>query len=454
MIARLRAAPPKLRLVLFAFGDFAFNLYWQSIMLYLLFYYTEALALPVATAAAIYTVASIWDGLANFIAGAIVDRREPGRGYGRVLMLGSMPLGIACILTYLPPATGGAIGITCVVLGHLLFRTAYAAVNVPYLAMTARISVDSKDRAFVAGMRMLFGTMAWVIVARGTIPIGAWLSGSAVPADTYLGAAIFFALSATAILLLVGASYREEVAASPAPVPSVGESLRSLFGNRAFVTLNLAMMAMIVAVTVLNKSVLYYFRYFLSDDAAGQNALAWMGLVSGIAVPVWMLLQRGIGTRSLWFLSAGLCILGLSAFAAIGIASVTMMQAFLVAMQAAIVGLHFVFWAMLPNTIEYGERTTGLRLEGAVFGLASLLQRVAIAIATAVLGFGFGASGFVSNMDQSASTLAGMRWTIALVPLAFFALSCGFMLLNPLGKGAHARIVRDLRGEDNQAARR
>jgi hypothetical protein len=47
--------PLKPRLLLFAFGDFAFNLYWQSIMLFLLFYYTEALGLPVTTAAAIYT---------------------------------------------------------------------------------------------------------------------------------------------------------------------------------------------------------------------------------------------------------------------------------------------------------------------------------------------------------------------------------------------------------------
>src|SRR5436190_14080862 len=36
---------PKLRLLLFAFGDFAFNLYWQSIMLFLLFYYTDAIDL-------------------------------------------------------------------------------------------------------------------------------------------------------------------------------------------------------------------------------------------------------------------------------------------------------------------------------------------------------------------------------------------------------------------------
>ena len=32
------ARPSKPRLLLFAFGDFAFNLFWQSVMLFLLFY--------------------------------------------------------------------------------------------------------------------------------------------------------------------------------------------------------------------------------------------------------------------------------------------------------------------------------------------------------------------------------------------------------------------------------
>jgi GPH family glycoside/pentoside/hexuronide:cation symporter len=38
-----------------------------------------------------------------------------------------------------------------------------------------------------------------------------------------------------------------------------------------------------------------------------------------------------------------------------------------------------------------------------------------------------------------------MAWTMALVPLGFLALSCALMLLNPLGKGVHARIVEDLK---------
>jgi len=39
------------RLSLFAFGDFAFNRHWQSIMPFLLFYYTDALNLPIGIAA-------------------------------------------------------------------------------------------------------------------------------------------------------------------------------------------------------------------------------------------------------------------------------------------------------------------------------------------------------------------------------------------------------------------
>ncbi|MHA6720309.1 MFS transporter [Sphingomonas sp. RS6] len=434
------------RLLLFAFGDFAFNLYWQSIMLFLLFYYTEALALPVQIAAAIYTIATIWDGVLNFLVGALADRWRPRRGYARIMMLGSIPLGIACILTYLPPPVAGIWGLASVLVGHLLFRTTYAAANIPYLAMSARISHDSKDRAFIAGARMLFGTLAWVVVARGTIPLGAWIVGSRVPAQVYLGAAVAFAVLATIVLLIVGATCREQPDPTPAPRSSILAALRSIAGNRAFLTLNAAMMSMIVAVSVLNKSILYYFKYFLHDEAAGQAALGWMGVMSAAAVPVWMLVQRRLGGRSLWFVATSFCLAGLTIFAVFRIGSTGAMQLYLVAMQSAIVGLHFVFWAMLPNTIEYGERATGLRLEGTVFGLAALLQRVAIGIATAIVGIGFGSAGYVANLEQSAATLAAMRWTIVLAPICFLVLSLLFMALNPLRRGAHARIVREMEG--------
>ena len=117
------------------------------------------------------------------------------------------------------------------------------------------------------------------------------------------------------ILIIVGATYREGDAAPPATARRAsGLRSLSLARNRAFVALNAAMMAMIVAITVLNKSVLYYFKYLLNDPDAGQLALASMGLVSGIAIPLWMLLGRYVGLRALWLIAAGLGMAGLLVF--------------------------------------------------------------------------------------------------------------------------------------------
>jgi sugar (glycoside-pentoside-hexuronide) transporter len=429
----MTARPSKPRLLLFAFGDFAFNLYWQSIMLFLLFYYTDALSLPIAVAATTYMVASIWDGIANFVAGLLVDREHDRFRYGPLLAAGAVPLGLSFVITYFPPPFSGAWAVGIVFVAHLLFRTFYAGVNVPYLAMTARISADPGDRAFVAGMRMMFGTAAAVIVALGTVPLGRWLTGSGA-AQAYFGAAVLFAAVGAAILMLVGATYRE--AAEPRrPLPgSVKAAVISLARNNAFVALNAAMMAVIVAMTVLSKSVLYYFKYLLAVPHAGEIALAWMGLVGGIAIPLWMLLGRFVGLRALWLIALGLGIAGLLVFAAVPLSGIRAMQLFLVGMQIMAVGIYFVFWAMLPNTIEYGERTTGLHVEGAVFGLAALLQRIAIGIATGILGWGFESAGYVANVKQSAETLERMRETIAVAPLTFLALSFVAMALNPLGR--------------------
>jgi Na+/melibiose symporter-like transporter len=330
--------PSRPLLTLFAFGDFAFNLYWQSIMLFLLFYYTDALNLPIGVAATTYMVASVWDGIANFAAGVLVDRGYDRFRYGALIVAGAVPLGLTFVLTYMPPlATGGWV-IAWVLAAHLLFRTAYAGVNVPYLAMSARISADAGDRAFVAGARMLFGTAAVVTVALATVPVGHWLTGSGA-AEAYFGAAMLFAAVGAAILILVGATYREGAAAHRPMPASLPVALASLAGNRAFVALNIAIMAAIVAMTVLSKSVLYYFKYVLEVPHAGEVALAWMGLAGGVAIPLWMLLGRFVGLRALWLIAAAAGMAGLLVFVAVQLDSVAAMQAFLIGMQLVAVGI-------------------------------------------------------------------------------------------------------------------
>jgi len=194
------------------------------------------------------------------------------------------------------------------------------------------------------------------------------------------------------------------------------------------------MMATIVAITILSKSVLYYFKYVLNDPDGGQLALASMSLVSAVAVPAWMLLGRYFGLRSLWFAASTIAMAMVFSLSLMDTESSGRMQLFLTVLQAMIMGLNFTFWAMLPNTIEYGERTTGLHVEGAVFGVAAFLQRIAISIATAILGWSFDWAGYSANVAQTEGTVAGMRLTVSLIPVLFFAASCAAMACNPIGR--------------------
>lgn len=431
------------RLILFASGDFAFNLYWQSVMLYLLFYYSDALGLGIEAAATTYLVASVWDGIVSFAAGLVAERSGSPDRYRWALIAGGVPLGLAFMLAYTPPPVVGAGAVAWVLATHLVFRTAYALVNVPYLAMSAQVSAHSRDRSTVAGLRMLFGSGAAVIVAFATVPIGRWMMGDEGP-RAFLASAALFAAVAAVLIVLVGMNFRDTAGFEHKPILSLRRALVLLARNRAFVTLNLAMMAMIVAVTILSKSVLYYFKYVVQDEGAGQLALASMMAVSTLAVPLWMGVARLSGARIAWLAAIAINMVALAVFASVDIVQAGRMQLFLIVSQAATVGLHFGYWALLPDTIEYGQRQTGERVEGTVFGLASLLQRIAIGIATAIMGWSFWGSGYTANVAQSAATVEGMRLTIALVPLGFLALAAAVMWLNPLRKGAHDRIVAEL----------
>lgn len=435
------APVPRWRLLLFAGGDFAFNLYWQSIMLYLLFYYTEALRVPIATASLCYAVAALWDGLANLAVGLFASRRARPERFRHWLTLGAVPLGLAFVLAYLPPPffAGGTAGLSWILVTHLVFRTVYALVNVPYLAMSARVSIDSADRAFVAGCRMLLGTLAAVLVAFFTVPLGRWLSGSG-GAEGYAASAAVFAAAGSVLLAVVGASYREGAMPPAGDAQAGWAELPGVLRNRAFVTLCLAMVAMIVAVSVLDKSVLYFFKYALGDEGAGQLTLGWMSAVSGIAIPLWLLLSRRMGVRAVWFLASGACCACLAIFIAAAITAPLAIQLFLVTIQSAIVGLHFAFWAMLPDTVEYGQRLHGQRAEALLYGIAGLLQRLAIGLGTLLMGLGLGDAG----LGPVTAADARYRSVLAVIPLVFFVLAALLMLANPLRKGRHDEIVAEL----------
>jgi GPH family glycoside/pentoside/hexuronide:cation symporter len=422
------------RALLFASGDFACNLYWQSVALYLLFYYTDVVRLAPEAAGLVYLAGSVWDGLAGLAVGLVADRRGPRSPSLRAyVLLGALPLAASFLLLYwAPPVAGGRLfGI--VLAGHLLFRTLYAAVNVPYAALSAQVAPTSADRARIAGLRMIFGAAAAALVATGTQAIAVRVSGRPDGATGFLVAAALFSSVATAILLWVGLAFRPD-GGSPTPPapPPFAATLRAIGRNRAFLILNLAMFAAVVAVTMVTKGTLYYFKYRIGEPGAAGGALALMGVAGVLFVPAWMAVSARWGGRVQWFASVACGSAVLAAFAASAPATTTGMTIVLIGFQASITGISFGFWAMLPDTVDYGEQVSGVRVHVLLFGLAALLQKIALGLAAALVGLFLGLSGYVPDIRQDAQTLASLRHAMTFVPLIALGLSALAMAFNPL----------------------
>jgi GPH family glycoside/pentoside/hexuronide:cation symporter len=432
----------------FAAGDFAFNLYWQSLSLYLLFYYTDSVGLTAAAAGLIYMVASIWDGLVDPVIGVMANRTQTRWGrYRPYLLLGALPLGLAFMLLYWRPPLAGTALIAVVLGGHLLFRSLYALVSVPYAALTARITLDARERGNISGLRMLFATLAAMTVALTTQPIAIAVTGRSNGALGFFVAAAAFGAIATAVILFVFATTREQQAeAGAAPPIGLWPALSSVARNRAFWTLVIGGGFMICCATALGKSVLYYFKYALHDEAGARGALALSSASGLVAAPLWMLAARAWSKRAVWLGACAMYAAGLIVFALVPIRSAQLTTAFLIYMQAGYVGMAFAYWGLLPDTVEWGQWRTGVRAEAVVFGLALLFQKVSLGLGAGLFGTALSVVGYHANQAQTAETLRGMKAVMVGLPLAGVALCALVMVFNPLRRGVHERIVAEILG--------
>ncbi|MEA3004106.1 MAG: glucuronide carrier protein [Sphingomonadales bacterium] len=420
------------RALLFASGDFACNLYWQSISLYLLFYYTEVVGLAPEAAGLVYLAGSLWDGVAGLLVGIVADRPGPGRPRLQAWMvLGSVPLALSFLLLYWAPPLRGAALVAAALFAHLLFRTLYAMVNVPYAALSVQVAASGAERSRIAGLRMIFGAAAAALVATATQRIASLVTGRVDGAGGFFAAAALFAAIATALLILVGLRVRPRGQAAAHASAGIGTALRSIGRNRAFLILNLAMFAAVVGITMVTKGTLYYFKYRIGHEGAAGGALALMGVAGVLFVPLWMAVAARWGARAQWFATIGCGAAALLGFALADVASVRAMTIFLICFQAAITGFSFGFWAMLPDTVEHGERASGVRVQVLLFGLAALLQKFALGLAATLVGLFLGLAGYVANIPQGPQALASLTRSMTLVPLIALGLSGLAMAFHP-----------------------
>lgn len=446
---------PRWRRISYGIGDFGFNLYWATASLFLLFFYTDVLGIPSQTAGFIFLIAMVWDGVTDPVMGYIAERTRTRWGsYRPYILLGAVPLAISLVLMFYDPGTSGAALAIYAAATHILFRTVYTILSIPFSSLSARMTRSSAVRNELAAYRMMAATIGGLFVAFSTLRLVAYFGDGDAATGFYWTAMLYAALSLPVFLFLFLTTKEPEIDVAADVMPlSLKAALGALTENKPFLLVFGATMLVMAASVLTSKTLIYYYKYALGDEQASGTALALMAGGAAIFVPIWAVIASKTSKRFVW--STGIAI---SVVVALVLyfntrETVPVVTALFAIGSIGAAAGYLSFWSTLPDTVEFGQWRTGVRSESLVFGLMSFAQKVSFGLAAALLGVLLGSIGYTPNVEQSPTTLSGLKFIMTALPAMFLAAAFLLVRAYPIDAKLHGRIGRVLERRERRAAK-
>jgi GPH family glycoside/pentoside/hexuronide:cation symporter len=421
----------------YAVGDFALNLFYAFCTLFLLYYYTDVLGLSPTVAGTIIMVALLFEGVIDPLMGIVANRTRSRFGrYRPYILFGAVPLGLSFVVMFVPTGLSGGALIAYAAAAHLLFRTMYTVVGIPYASLSAEITKNSQQRSQIAGLRMLFAMACAMLLSTATLPLSHRFGGGQ---TGFFLLSLIYAGAAVPIFLTCFAK-TSEAAAAQAARPTMRQIMSMFRANRPLQILLTATVLALIGTTMWSKTLIYYLKYDVGSEALVTPALAVVTGFSALSIPFWTTISGRTSKRDAWLAGASISILNSLIFYVAAPREGPALWIILAISGFANGAIALSFWSMVPDTVEYGEWKTGVRAEGAIYGLVSLIQKLGLGFGIGLLGILLDIAGYRPNMVQHHDTLASMRILLMLVPATLTAIVIMLIWHYPLDHVAHARI--------------
>lgn len=435
------------QLVGYGIGDFGLNIYWNTLNLFLVFWYTDVVGLPPKVAGYVFLVGTVWDAVSDPVVANIAERVETRHGtYRPFLLYGSVGLALSFVLLFWRPPLEGDVLIAVLVVIALLFRTSYTLVAVPYAAMSSRLSYDSVERTEFSGARMFFAFAGLLLVSLLAAPIAR--QGGDYSAAGFQTVVIGGAVIGTIALLLCFLGTEEKRLGSAPASARITLSLwaKAFRDNRALWLLIVTIFLQSSATASLIISMVFFIdtnQYMLAEKEVvlSANAIATM-----LGIPVWTLIIRSIGKKVAWF-AATLIV------AALGVSMLLFGPWIIAGLPLQIVGMSLamgafaiLLWSFIPDMVEYGQFKSGFRAEGVVFGSVLVVNKLSGGVMAVVITQVLAAIGYRAGVDMQGEVGAGLVTFLAVVPATLLGLSLIPVVLLPVDRHVHSDIVSQLAG--------
>lgn len=427
----------------YSLGDLGSCLIFTVIGTFLTFYYTDIVGIPAGILGTILLVSRIFDGVLDIGMGVLVDRTKSRHGKARPWILWmAIPFAISGVIAFSVPDIRIVGKVIFIIISYNILNLIYTSINIPYGVMNSLITQDQYQRSILNIFRMIMAVAGTIAVSLFTLPVVNAFGGGQL--GWQITMSIFGAVGSI-LFFITFFSTQERVK----PIARVNtriplkKSVNALFKNKYW---GIMVVIFVLHFTLLgiNGGVMIYFaKYKLDDD----NLVGTLTLAMFIPILVGMLLgaplYKKIGKRNMMITGCIIVIAG-ALFSLFDITNATIV---IIGMVIKGIGLSTAFgsiFAMLADTIEYGEWKSGIRTEGLVYSAGSFGSKVGSGIASGIIGWVLSLGGYIGGSStQTDSALFSITSLFIYAPLIIAFLEIILLSFYKLDK-EYLAIIEDL----------
>ncbi len=447
----------------YGFGDLGSVLFWQTIMVYLLYFYTDVFGLTAAVAGVMFFVSRVLDAFFDVVIGMTADRTETRWGKFRpYILFGAIPLAVAAVAAFTAPSFGGTGKIVYAYVTFLLFMFLYSTVNIPYTSLLGVISSDAVERTSASSFKFVGAYLAGIIVSATALPFAKMFGKGATDVEIaqtgWHTTMLIYAIAAVLFFVVTFLSTKERIKPIAKEKTDVSRDLKDIVKNIPWLMLFTITILFILYNCIRLNVTTHYFKYYIGEQAVpwltgilnfgreyianpvlglfGKEKLAMLNpaetfgfealtsifntlgqalsLVGVLLVP-WFAktLGRKRATVSLLIVSI-LCTGSFIFFSPENIFLILFFQAI-----GSITGgpISALLWVMYADTADYSEWKTGRRATGLVFSASIMSNKLGWAFGSMIAAFILASTGFIANATQNAGTLFGIKAMMSIYPI-------------------------------------
>jgi len=365
----------------YGLGDFASNIVFQAVIIFLQPFYTNVYGLSAAAVAVMFLSVRILDMVTDPMMGIIADRTNTKWGrYRPYLLWFAVPFAVMLVLTFTTPDFDESGKLIYAYVTYALLMVIYTVVNIPYCSLGGVISSDSHERVSANSYRFFLATAAGVLIGY-FIPKLVESFGDGNEQLGYPYAMAVFSVLAIAGFLGCFALTKERVKQAVPDKGSFRTDINTLFKNDQWWIVAILFFILLVGIVMRAASQVNYVQFVLADKTLIASFIT-AGLVAQmIGAMLASPLSKKIGNVPSYILIQVMIVLGSVALYCFPTSNLTLVYGgFIFISFFAQMGAPILF-TMVADTVEYGELKTGRRVTGLAFSGVLFTLKLGVALA-------------------------------------------------------------------------